>query len=306
MAANPQTAAEGRGGIPAEVLRKVRLIEISTRRLVNNVLAGSYHSAFKGQGVEVAEVRDYMPGDDVRAIDWNVTARMGHPFVKVFAEERELTVVLAVDVSGSSAFGSGNQLKREVATEIAALLAFSAIRNNDRVGLLLFSDENELFLPPKKGRKHGLQVIRELVSAKARGKGTDVGEAVAFLRRILHRRAVIFLLSDFLDEGFERPLRALAKQHDVSCIEVTDHRELEIPPVGLLELEDPESGERVLVDSSSEEFQNQFRIHAQKHADQLEGSVRRAGAEYLRIDATVPYERELVSLFRTRQRRMGR
>lgn len=293
--------------LPGEVLRKVRLIEIGTRRLVNSVLAGQYHSAFKGQGVEFAEVREYVPGDDVRSIDWNVTARTGAPHVKIYSEERELTVMLAVDISGSSAFGSARQLKREVATEIAALLAFSALRNNDRVGLMLFSEEPELYVPPKKGRGHGLRVIRELVTAQARGKGTNIGAGLSQLQQLLHRRAVIFVISDFLDAGdCERSLRSLALRHDVICLRMTDRREAEIPDVGLIELEDPETGETLLVDSSSRAFQLEF-AKARAERDRRVGQLaRNAGAELARIDAASEYDRELVALFRRRRRRRNR
>lgn len=306
VARSPAGGESGSAPVPAEVLRKVRLIEISTRRLVNTVLAGQYHSAFKGQGVEVAEVREYVPGDDVRAIDWNVTARMGHPFVKVFSEERELSVVVAVDISGSSSFGTGMQLKREIAAEIAALLAFSALRNNDRVGLLLFSEGPELFLPPKKGRKHGLNVIRQIVSASASRPGTRIGESLQYLHRLLNRRTVVFLLSDFLDTGFERPLRALARRHDVLCLDVADRREWEIPPVGLVEVEDPETGARLCLDTSHEAFRRAFAAEAAKRAQALTSTIRKAGADYARIDAAESYDRALLSLFHARQRRKGR
>ncbi len=298
--------ASSHSPLPADVLRKVRRIEIGTRRFVNSVLAGQYHSAFKGQGVEASEVREYVPGDDVRAIDWNVTARMGRPFVKIFSEERELTVVLAVDVSGSSAFGSGAQLKREVAAEIAALLAFSALRNNDRVGLLLFSEEPELYLPPKKGRMHGLRVIREIVGAAPRRRGTGVVGAIQYLRRILTRRAVVFVLSDFYPEDFERPLRSLCRRHDVACIEVGDRREDEIPPVGLLDLEDPETGETCAVDSSNPSWRRAFAAWNAARKERVRESIRRAGADLARIDAAKGYERELVSLLRERRQRRSR
>ncbi len=296
---------EEAGAIPAEVLKKVRLIEIGTRRLVNSVLAGQYHSAFKGQGMEAAEVREYVPGDEVRAIDWNVTARMGHPFVKIFSEERELTTVLAVDISGSLGFGSGERLKREVAVEIAALIAFAALRNNDRVGLLLFTDQIELFLPPKKGRGHGLRVIRELITARPKGRGTNVALALQHLRRLLTRKAVIFVLSDFVCQPFERPLRGLAGRHDVACLDVSDRREEAIPPVGLLEIEDPETGDLLAVDASDPGFRKAFEKNARARTEALATLIRKAGADFARVDAAGPYEAALVSLFRARQSRRG-
>ncbi len=210
---------------PREVLRRVRRIEIRTRRLVEESLAGSYHSVFKGRGMEFAEVREYEPGDDVRSIDWNVSARMGHPFVKKFTEERELTVVLVVDGSGSQRFGTAESTKLQLAAEISALLAFSAIRNGDRVGLLLFTDRVERFVPPRKGREHGLRVIREVLAFEPEGRGTDLGRALTVLQRVVPKRAVVFVVSDFQDDAFERPLRVAARKHDVVALRTSDPRE---------------------------------------------------------------------------------
>src|SRR5438309_1565794 len=246
--------------IPREILKKIRQIELRTKRLVSETLAGQYHSVFKGQGMNFEEVREYQPGDEVRAIDWNVTARMNHPFVKKFVEERELTVMLLVDVSGSGVFGSGEQSKRELAAEIASVLAFSAIRNNDKVGLILFSDEVEKFIPPRKGRRHVLRVIREILFFEPKRRGTDLNTALHFLDRVTPHRAIAIVLSDFLVSGataatgdLAQRSRALLRQtnrrHDVVAVQITDRYEFELPRVGRLTLEDAETGEVVEVDT---------------------------------------------------------
>ncbi|HBD97773.1 MAG TPA: DUF58 domain-containing protein, partial [Gemmatimonadetes bacterium] len=227
--------------IPREILKKVRRIEISTRGLVNEVLSGEYHSVFKGRGMNFAEVREYQYGDDIRSIDWNVTARTGSPFVKVFEEERELTVMLVVDVSASGDFGTQERLKGEVAVEICALLAFSAIKNNDKVGLIIFSDHVEKFVPPSKGKRHVLRVLRELLYHRPEGRGTDITAALDYLNHVQRKRAVTFLVSDFRDAGFEKSLAVAGRRHDMIAVRVGDLREREIPSVGLLELEDPET-----------------------------------------------------------------
>ncbi|NUO81345.1 DUF58 domain-containing protein, partial [candidate division KSB1 bacterium] len=234
--------------IPKEILKKVRRLEIQTRALVNDVFSGEYHSVFKGRGMAFAEVREYVLGDDVRNIDWNVTARTGHPFVKVFDEERELTVMLLVDVSSSGEFGTHEQMKGDIAAEICALLAFSAIKNNDKVGLIIFTDRIEKFVPPKKGRTHVLRVLREVLYHKPEGHGTNITTALEYLNRVIRRKAVVFLVSDFLSEGYEKALRVAGKRHDLVAIPITDPRETEIPNVGLVELEDAETGEVHLLD----------------------------------------------------------
>ena len=231
--------------IPREILKKVRHIEIATKGLVNEVFSGEYHSVFKGRGMTFAEVREYQYGDDIRSIDWNVTARAGTPFVKIYEEERELTVVLVVDVSASGNFGTQERMKGEVAVELSAVLAFSAIKNHDKIGLILFSDRIEKFVPPRKGRRHVLRVLRELLFHKPEGRGTDIGGALEYLSRVVPRRSVVFLVSDFLGTGFSRPLSVAGRRHDLIAVRMRDPRESEIPPVGLVEMEDPETGERV-------------------------------------------------------------
>ncbi|MFH1570619.1 MAG: DUF58 domain-containing protein [Gemmatimonadota bacterium] len=289
--------------IPKEILKKVRLIEIRTRSMVNNLFAGEYHSVFRGRGMEFAEVRQYQPGDDVRTIDWNVTARTGHPFVKVFDEERELTVVLVVDASASGAFGSQQQMKGEIGVEISALLAFSAIRNNDRVGLLIFTDEVEVFVPPKKGRRHVLRVIRELLYYQPRRHGTDVAAALEYLDRVVHRRSVVFLVSDFLGPDCERALRRASRRHDVVAVAVADPRERRLPRVGFLALEDAESGRQVLVDAGSRQVLEAHRAHWDRLAAERRRAFRRLGIDDIHIDTSQPYVQPLVDFFRKRMAR---
>lgn len=236
--------------ISKEILKKVRRIQIQTSRLVTDILAGEYHSTFKGMGMEFSEVREYVPGDDIRTIDWNVTARMNKPFVKQFVEERELTVILMVDVSASGSYSSARQTRTEIAAELSSVLALSAIQNNDKVGVLLFSDEVEKFIPPKKGKSHVLRVIREVLSFESRGAGTNINAALEYLNKTIRRKAVVFLISDFLDEGFERSLRIARRRHDLVCIDLKDPRDRELPDIGLVQLEDAETGEICLVDSS--------------------------------------------------------
>ena len=244
--------------LPKEILRKIRRIEIQTRHLVNDVFSGEYHSVFKGRGMEFSEVREYQRGDSVRTIDWNVTARMGRPFVKKFVEERELTVILMVDASSSGEFGSCRKTKREIAAEISALLAFSAIKNNDRVGLIIFTDQVEKFVSPKKGTKHVLRVIRELLYFHPQGRGTDIAAALEYLNRLTRRRAVVFLISDFLTSGYERALRVINKRHDLVAITIIDPRELSLPKVGHVQLEDAETGESIMLDTSDRPLRQSF------------------------------------------------
>src|SRR6202165_1670653 len=237
--------------LPREVLRQIRRLQLRARRAVEDMLGGEYHSVFKGAGVAFEEVREYQPGDDIRAIDWNVTARMGHPFIKRFIEERELTVLLVVDESGSQQFGTRLQQKREVAAELAAVLAFSAISNNDRVGLVQFTDRVERFVPPRKGTRHVLRLIRDVLFFQPQRRGTSLREGLDYLNRVLHRRAIIFLLSDFLDRDFEGALKRTGRRHDLIAVRISDPREEELPAVGLLELEDAETGERLLLDTDT-------------------------------------------------------
>lgn len=244
--------------LPKEILQKIRRIEIQTRNLVNDIFSGEYHSVFRGRGMEFSEVREYQPGDSIRTIDWNVTARTGHPFVKKYVEERELTVILMVDASSSGEFGTCRKTKREISAEISALLAFSAIKNNDRVGLIIFTDQVEKFVPPKKGSKHVLRVIRELLYFRPHGRGTDIAAALDYLNRLTRRKAVVFLISDFLCSGYERALRVTNKRHDLVAISITDPREQTLPNVGFVELEDAETGERILRDTSDRSFRQSF------------------------------------------------
>src|SRR5207237_231114 len=234
--------------LPREVIRQIRRLQLKARRAVEDLLGGEYHSVFKGTGIAFEEVREYQPGDDIRAIDWNVTARIGHPFIKRFIEERERTVILLVDASGSNQFGTQQQQKREVAAELAAVLAFSAISNNDKVGLIVFTDRVERFVPPRKGSRHVLRLIRDVLFFQPAHRGTSLRVGLDFLNRLLHRRTIVFLLSDFLDQDFEQSLKRTARHHDLIAIHITDPREEELPSVGLLELEDAETGERVLLD----------------------------------------------------------
>ena len=244
--------------IPKEILKKVKRIEISTRGLVNEVFSGEYHSVFKGRGMEFAEVREYQIGDDIRNIDWNVFARSGSPYVKVFDEERELTVMLMVDVSASGSFGTTSQLKGEVAAELCAVLAFSAIKNNDKVGLMIFSDKIEKFIPPRKGKQHVLRVIREILYFKPEDAKTDLNIALEYLNRVVKRRSIAFIISDFLTENYEKALQVANKKHDIIAIDIIDPREVELPNVGFLELEDAETGETVLIDTGSTEIRETF------------------------------------------------
>src|SRR5436309_7996540 len=232
--------------LPHEVLRQIRRLQLRARRAVEDLLGGEYHSVFKGTGIAFEEVREYQPGDDIRAIDWNVTARIGHPFIKRFVEERELTVILLVDSSGSNQFGTQQQQKREVAAELAAVLAFSAISNNDKVGLIVFTDRVERFVPPRKGTRHVLRLIRDILFFQPTRPGTSLKEGVDFLNRVLHRRAIVFLLSDFLDTGFEKAFKRTGKRHDLIAVPISDPRENELPVVGLLQMEDAETGRQLL------------------------------------------------------------
>ena len=244
--------------IPKEILKRVRRIEITTRGMVNDVFSGEYHSVFKGRGVEFSEVRQYQIGDDIRTIDWNVTARYGEPFVKVFEEERELTVILMVDASSSGEFGTVELMKGEIAVEICALLAFSAIKNNDNVGLLIFTDKVEKFVPPRKGKSHVLRVLRELLYFRPEDRRTDIRTALDYLNRVVRRRSVVFLVSDFLSPNYEKALRIANRKHDVVAIQVVDPRETELPEVGYIELEDAETGEITLLDTGREEVRAVF------------------------------------------------
>lgn len=290
--------------IPREIIKKVRQIQIRTRRIVSDVFAGEYVSVFKGQGMEFHEVREYVPGDDIRSIDWNVTARMGHPFIKKYVEEREMTVMLLLDISRSNIFGGALQLKKDLAAEIAAVLAFSAIQNNDRVGLVLFSDKIEGYVPPRKGTAHVLRVIREALYFKPRRTGTRLEPALDFLNHVSRRRTVAFLISDFMTrEDLQRPLTITAKRHDLTGVIVGDRREWAWPAAGLVEWQDAESGRRLLVDTSSLMVRRAFADRQQQHRRDTLEQLRHAGVDHIEVYAGEPYEREFIRFFRMRERR---
>ena len=290
--------------IPKELAKKIRFIQIYTKRAVNDVLAGEYHSVFKGRGMEFDEVREYTPGDEIRTIDWNVTARTGQPYVKRYVEERELTVLFMVDLSASGTFGTRQKLKNEVAAELCALLSFSAIKNNDKVGLIIFTDIIELYIPPGKGTSHVLRLIRDLLNFKPRRTRTDIAQALDYLGRITHRKAVAFLVSDFLAEGYERPLGIVARRHDLIAISITDPRERELPQVGLIELEDAETGETVVVDSGSSLVRRQYEAIARERAERLGESFRSSGVDHIPVLTGRDYVRDLVRFFQARERRL--
>ena len=290
--------------IPKELVKKIRRIQIYTNRAVNDALAGEYQSVFKGRGMEFEEVREYLPGDEIRTIDWNVTARLGRPYVKRFVEERELTVMLLVDLSSSGRFGSLDRLKNEVAAEFCALLAFSAIKNNDKVGLIIFTDRIEKFIPPRKGAEHVLRVIRELLYFKPAAGKTDIGRALAYLGRVTGKRSVAFLVSDFLNRGFEKPLRVVSKRHDLIAVFITDPREMSLPNVGIVELEDAETGETILLDTRGEARRKEYEQYALGRVREIEKLLRAAGVDRIHLRTDRSYVQPLVRFFRRRERRL--
>ena len=289
--------------IPREILKQVRRVEIATRGLVNEVFSGEYHSVFKGRGMNFAEVRAYQYGDDIRSIDWNVTARTGTPFVKVFEEERELTVMLVVDVSASGEFGSRSRMKGEVAVEICAVLAFSAITNNDKVGLIIFSDRIEKFVAPRKGRRHGLRVLRELLYFRPEGRRTDIAGALKYLARVVRRRAVVFVVSDFFATGYQKALAVAGRRHDTIVIRMGDPRERELPAVGYIELEDAETGEQLTVNMSDAAFRDAFDRSVTETRTALERKFRKTGIDVIEISTDRPYADRLMRFFRQRAKR---
>ena len=289
--------------LPPDVIARIRKIHITTAHQVDDLMAGDYVSVFKGRGMEFEQVREYVPGDDVRNIDWNVTARSQSAFVKEFREEREQTVILVVDVSGSQAFGTTEDFKQDLAARFAAALAFTAIRNNDKVGLILFSDQIELFVPPKKGRGHVWRVIREILTANPRGRGTDIASALAFLNRVARRRAVVFLISDFLDEDFERMLRVGRARHDLIAVSVTDPRELELTPMGLVELQDAESGRWVMVDTLDPGFLRAFAKAAHARLRARSDLLKACGVDEIALRTDRDRVKPLVRFFRMRGER---
>ncbi|HET8884840.1 MAG TPA: DUF58 domain-containing protein [Salinimicrobium sp.] len=283
-----------------ELLKKVRKIEIKTRRLSNHVFGGEYHSTFKGRGMIFSEVRQYQFGDDVRSIDWNVTARYNEPFVKVFEEERELTMMLMVDVSGSQLFGTQQQFKKEIITEIAATLAFSATQNNDKIGLILFSSKIELYIPPKKGRSHVLRIIRELIEFEPQNHETNIDEALKFLSNVMKKRAIVFLLSDFMDENYMQTLKIASKKHDITGIRIYDSKEEEIPNLGMVHLMDEETGERLMVNTSSKKIRNNYAKYYRERVDYFENSFNRSGAGKLSSRVDESYVQKLLGYFKMR------
>jgi len=289
--------------IPSDLARKIRYIQIRTRKTVNDILAGEYESVFKGRGMEFEEVRQYQPGDDVRTIDWNVTARTGDPYVKRFVEERELTVMFLVDLSASGAFGSIRQMKNEVAAELCALLAFSAIKNNDKVGLIVFTDEVEMFVPAKKGTSHVLRLIREVLYFKPRQTKTDIAGALDYLGRITKKRCVVFLISDFLATGYEKEMQVLGKRHDLIAVSVTDPREVRLPKAGLIELEDAETGEIVLVDSDSASVRKEYEQMGRKRLASLNELFASRDVDHISVMTNRDYVRDIVRFFMERERR---
>jgi uncharacterized protein (DUF58 family) len=292
--------------LPREVLRQIRRLQLKARRAVEDILGGEYHSVFKGTGIVFEEVRAYQPGDDIRTIDWNVTARMGQPFIKRFVEERELTVVLLVDGSGSQSFGTRLQQKREVAAELAAVLAFSAISNNDKVGLIQFTDKVEHFVPPRKGIRHVLRLIRDVLFFQPQRRGTSLREGLDYLNRVLRRRAIVFVLSDFLDEGYERSLKRAGRRHDLVAVRITDPREEELPAVGLLELEDAETGACVLVDTSSRVVRAAHAEAARQRRETIRQLTRSAAIDLIEVTTDGSHLDALIRFFKLRERRLRR
>jgi uncharacterized protein (DUF58 family) len=289
--------------ISQELAKKIRILQITTRKVVNDVLAGEYGSVFRGRGMEFDEVREYMPGDEIRTIDWNVTARTGTPYVKRYVEERELTVMFVVDLSASGAFGSVSKLKNEVAAEFCSLLAFSAVKNNDKVGLIVFTDQIEMYIPPKKGTQHVLRVIRELLNFRPRQASTDIEGALDFLGKVTKKRSVVFLVSDFQAEGFEKPMRVIGKRHDLVAVTVVDPREVRLPDVGLVELEDAETGEIVLVDTGSAAIRKRYERLGREQSDRFRELFASMGVDQIEVMTDRDYVPNLVRFFRTRERR---
>ena len=287
----------------AELFKKVRKIEIKTRGLSNQVFSGEYHSVFKGRGMAFSEVRDYQPGDDIRSIDWNVTARFNHPYVKIFEEERELTVMLMIDVSASNQFGTRKSFKQEMITEIAAVLAFSAIQNNDKVGVIFFSKTVEKFIPPKKGTSHILRIIRELIEFKPQQQGTNLTEPLRYFTNAIKKRCTAFLLSDFLDRGFEDALKIANKKHDLIAVRIYDSRETELPDVGLIRARDAETNNQIWIDSSDRKVRRQYNNWYKAHGEYINDTFLRSGVDVAEIRTDEDYIKPLMKLFRKRSAR---
>ncbi len=286
----------------AEILKKVRKIEIKTKELSKHLFSGEYSSTFKGKGMSFSEVRDYQYGDDIRNIDWNVTARTGDPYVKVFEEERELTVIFLIDISKSSFFGTINQFKSEINTEICATLAFSALTNNDKVGAILFSDQIEKYIPPKKGRQHVLRIIREMIYFKPVNNGTNITEALKYLNNVVKKRSITFVLSDYMSEGYEDALRVASKKHDIIGIKVYDDLEEQLPNVGLIKVEDAETGEKQMIDTASSNIRKKYNEHFKEHSEYYKNAFRKAGAAVININTKEDYVKHLLRFFKSRHR----
>jgi uncharacterized protein (DUF58 family) len=283
-----------------ELLKRVRKVEIKTRGLSKNIFAGEYHSAFKGRGMAFSEVRDYQYGDDIRNIDWNVTARFNHPYVKIYEEERELTVMLLVDVSGSRNFGTHTQLKKSMITEISAVLSFSAIQNNDKIGMIMFSDSIEKFIPPKKGKQHILRIIRELINFEPASQQTNITEAVRYFTNVIKKRSTAFIISDFYDEDYEDALKIAGKKHDVIALNIYDIREKELPPVGLMRVKDAETGKTLWIDSNHKKTRDKYTQWWHHQQEKLDSTFKRYGIDSARIRTDEDYVRPLMSLFKQR------
>ena len=283
-----------------ELLKKVRKIEIKTRRLSDHIFGGEYHSTFKGRGMTFSEVRQYQFGDDVRNIDWNVTARYNEPYIKVFEEERELTMMLMVDISGSELFGTTNQFKNEIVTEISATLAFSALKNNDKVGIILFSDQIELFIPPKKGKTHALRIIRELLEFKPKSNKTDIAQALKFLSSVMKKKAIVFVLSDFIDDGYEKTLKITGSKHDLTGIRVFDEREESIPNLGMIQVEDAETGKLQLVNTQSKKVRNAYAKFHRERVTYFKESFTKSGCGTLDCRVDESYVKKLLGYFKRR------
>ena len=291
--------------ISKELAKKIRYIQIYTNKAVTDFLGGEYTSVFKGRGMEFEEVREYTPGDEIRSIDWNVTARMGEPFIKRYVEERELTVMFLVDLSASGIFGSGGMSKNEVAAELCALLAFSAIRNNDKVGLIIFTDHIEMFIPPKKGVSHVLRLIRELLTFKPSQSKTDITNALNYLGRVQHKKCVVFLVSDFQAEGYEKKLAVVGRRHDLVAVSIVDPRERRMPNVGLVDLVDAETGQRAILDSGSKHSRRQFEALGREQTEKLREMFRSNAIDHAEITCGDDYVYDLIKFFKTREKRRG-
>ncbi len=286
-----------------ELLKKVRKIEIKTRGLSAQIFSGEYHSAFKGRGMAFSEVREYMHGDDIRSIDWNVTARFNHPYVKIFEEERELTVMLLVDVSGSGAFGTRKQFKRDLITELCAVLAFSAIENNDKTGVIFFSDKIEKFIPPKKGKSHILRIIRELINLEPESKGTDIGGAIRYFNNMIKKRSIAFLISDFMGKGYADALKIASKKHDMAAIRIYDEREAEMPDIGLVRFTDAETGDVSVMDTSNINARRDYNLWWKQNDRQTIELLNRSGVDFTTMRTDQNYVPLLINLFKKRERR---